>query len=219
MRSSRTSTERAAALGVLATVCCAILAGCSEVAVQTATPSPSAVPTLPPIGFNHRYGNNPVVAGDANDIERALFAQKEYWEFAVAASPVAAGFVDRSQPQAVAAARAQTTSLTIVIASEVLATLRSFVANGHAGQQAYCVGLLDRLREVGYTGLTEVTMYVYFGELDRHAQLTWTPAAGYTYSVLDGNIENQLATPPPGGTPFAAVTPPAAAPTSPSPTP
>jgi hypothetical protein len=193
-----------------------VLAACSEVTVQTPTPTPSAVPTLPPIGFNHRYGTNPVVAADANDIERALFARRQYWEFALAGAPVEVGYVDRSQAQAVASARAHTTGLTIVIASEVLATLQSFVANGHPGQQAFCVGLVEQLRQMGYTGLTQVTMYVYFGELDRHAQLTWTPAGGYAYAVLDGNLENQLRTPPPGGTPFPVITPsPPAPPPSP----
>jgi hypothetical protein len=210
MRSSPTSTDpqraRRALAVCLAAAACTLLGACSEVTVQTATPRPSAVPTLPPIGFNHRYGNSPVVAADANDIERSLFASKEYWEFAIAGTPAEAGYVDRSQPQAVASARAGTTSMTIVIASEVLATLRAFVANGHPGQQAYCVALLDQLRQKGYTGLTSITMYVYFGELDRHAQLTWTPSAGYSYSVLDGNLENTLATPPPGGTPFPVVT-------------
>jgi hypothetical protein len=194
------------------------------VRVQSPTPTPSAAPTLPPIGFNHRYGNNPVIAADANSIERTLFAKQEFWEFAVAGAPAEAGFVDRSQPDLVASARARTTSVTVVIASEVLATLRSFVANGHTGQQAYCVGLLDQLRQTGYTGLSDITMYVYFGERDRHAQLTWTLSAGYTYTVLDGNLENQLASPPPGGTPFplvsgAAVTAPPAPTPTPTPTP
>jgi hypothetical protein len=203
--SRRHGPARALIAGLLAAlgVC---LSACSEVGVQTPTPPPSAVPSLPPIGFDHRYGNNPVLAADANSIDRDLFAKNEYWEFAMAGQPVAAGYVDRSNAALVTAARAQTTSVTVVIASEVLATLRSFVANGHPGQQAYLEGLVDQVRRLGYTGLTQVTMYVYFGELDKHAQLTWTPSVGYSFSVLDGNMENSLASPPPGGTPFPLVT-------------
>lgn len=200
---------------------CALLASCSEVTVTTPSPSPSAAPTLPPIGFNHRYGNTPVAATDARDLERALFAKKEYWEVALAGDPVASGFVDQADLAKVTASRAGTTGLTMVIASESLPTLRSFVANGRPAQQQYCQTLIDGLRAQGYTGLASVTMFVYFGENDRHAQLTWTPSGGYTYSVLDGDLDTRLASPPASGTPFPAVTAAASpAPTAtPSPTP
>src|SRR5437899_8064202 len=160
MRSSPTSTERrrrrapaalaAAALGGL------LLAACSEVQVETPTPippTPSTLPTLPPIGFNHRYGNNPVASADAFAMERKLFSQKEYWEVAIASTPAQEGYVAPSDVGAVTTARPRLTGLTLVLATESLATIQGLLAAGDPAQQTYCVKLLDQLRATGYSNL------------------------------------------------------------------
>lgn len=188
----------------------ALLSGCSEAQV-THPPSPTpqgfAVPTLPPIGFNHRFGNNPVAAADGFALERAEFARKEYWEVAVRADPNVAGYTDTTDPAATKSARAKFTSVLMVIASESLPTLRAMVELGDAGQQAYCERLFEELRADGYSGLTSGSVLVFFGESDRHAQLTWSPAAGYKYVIYDNNLNGALTRPIPSATPFS--TPPA----------
>jgi hypothetical protein len=181
-----------------------VLAACSEVAVVTPTPSPTVAPSLPPIGFNHRYGNNPVAAADGFELERTLFARKDYWEMALATTPVEAGYVDRANPGAVTTARAAVTELTMVIASEALATIRSFLANGHPGQLSYCTGLLDDLRTKGYTGVKKITVYIYFGEQDRHAVITWKEGGSYDLQVLDNDLKGTSVNPNPSSTPFQA---------------
>jgi len=202
MRSTRNRRRAAAAL-VLAGVT-GLMVACSEVAVVTPTPSPTAAPSLPPIGFNHRYGNNPVAAADGFELERTLFARKDYWETALATTPIEAGYVDRANPGAVTTARAAVTELTLVIASEALNTIRSFLANGHPGQLSYCTALLDSLRTKGYTGLNKVTVYIYFGEQDRHAVITWKQGGSYDLQVLDNDLKGTSINPSPSSTPFAA---------------
>jgi len=191
---------------LLCAVSALALSACSEASVTHATPTPAAtfaVPTLPPIGFNHRYGNNPVAAADAFALERAEFARKEYWEVAIRADPFSAGYTDTTDPAATKAARAKFASVLMVIASESLPTLRSLVALGNDGQQAYCERLVDDLRAQGYSGLTSATVLVFFGETDRHAQLTWSPKLGYMYSIYDNNLNGTLTKPIPTATPFA----------------
>jgi len=173
----------------------------------TASPTPFLLGSLPPIGFNHRFGNNPVAAADGFALERALFAKKEYWEVGLRATPVTAGYVDETDPVATKAARGRFTSMVMIIASESLPTLRALVAGGDAGQQAYCVGLVDQLRGEGYTGLTDASVIVFFGESDRHALLSWTPIAGYKYQIFDNNLNGTLTKPIPTSTPFASPPP------------
>ncbi|HEY2702872.1 MAG TPA: hypothetical protein VGL20_04205 [Candidatus Dormibacteraeota bacterium] len=167
----------------------------------TPAPSPSAAATLPPFGYNHRYGNNPVAAADGFRLERQLIARGEYWEVAVSTEPAAAGLVDHPGPAAVAAARAEARQATMVIATEIPSAIRALLAGGHAGQQAYCAGLLDQLRGLGYSGLESARIEVYFTERDHHAELTWTPAAT-TYTVLDNDLGGDLSGLPGGTTPF-----------------
>ncbi len=197
-----------AALGVVAPL---LLAGCSEAQVThpapSSTPPPFALGSMPPIGFNHRYGNNPVAAADAFALERSLFSAKQYWEVAMRADPATAGYVEESDPVASRAARARVTSLLLVIASESATTLRQLVALDNAGQQAYCRQLLDRLRAEGYSGLRSADVEVYFGESHVHAKLSWTAAGGYQFTVYDNNLNGALLRPIPSATPFA--TPPA----------
>jgi hypothetical protein len=187
----------------------ALLSACSEAQVTHPTPQASATPivisTLPPIGFNHRYGNNPVTAADAFAVERALFAKKEYWEVGLRGDPVQAGYVEESDAQAAAAARARFTDIFLVVASESLPTLRALVALGNAGQQQYCEQLVQRFVDQGYSGLQQVTVAVFFGESDRHATLSWTRAGGYTFQILDNNLNGALVTPVPSATPFVAA--------------
>src|SRR5258708_29286298 len=92
-----------------------LLAGCSEVVVERPTPPPTAAPSLPPIGFNHRYGNNPVAAADGFALERRLFARKDYWEAALSTTPLEKGYIDRADQAAVTQARAAMTELIGVI--------------------------------------------------------------------------------------------------------
>lgn len=154
----------------------------------TPTPAPAG-PTLPPIGFNHRYGNNPVAAADGFDLERLLYSQQVFWEVGIRADPQLAGFVDRANPGAVAQARAKTTTLVISLATERLQTIKGMLAfASDAAQQQYCVALLDHLRALGYSNVTKVTMLVFFTEQDEHALLEWTPAKGYTFTVNDNDL-------------------------------
>jgi len=186
----------------------ALLSACSEAQVTHPTPQASATPiviaTLPPIGFNHRYGNNPVTAADAFAVERALFAKKQYWEVGLRADPAQAGYVQETDAQAAAAARAKFTDMFLVVASESLPTLRALVEMGDAGQQKYCEQLVQQFVDEGYTGLQTATVAVFFGESDRHATLSWTKAGGYTFKILDNNLNGALVTPVPSATPFVA---------------
>jgi len=200
---------RRALAALCAAAVAALLTACDEAQVTHATAAPTTTPivlsTLPPIGFNHRYGNNPVTAADAFAMERQLFAVKQYWEVGLRADPTQAGYVDETNPTLASAARARFTDATVIIASESLPTLRDLLQRGDAGQQQYCQQLVEQLRAQGYTGLQQATVAVFFGEGDRHAELTWTKAGGYVFKVLDGNLGNSLLTPVPSATPF--VTP------------
>jgi len=184
------------------------LTGCSEVTFVTPTPAPEPTPTLPPIGFNHRYGNSPVAAADGRELERGLYARGEFWEIAIGAEPLLAGFVTVESPDQADMARVQTSSLTVIMASEVLGTIRSFLRFGRPGQLAYCQALLDRLRTKGYHNLSQITMYIYFGESDRHALLTWTQVDGYQFQVFDNDLLGTPINPTPGGGPSSATPPP-----------
>lgn len=207
----RRQARRAAALLCAGLAAAVALSACSEASVTHATPAPSITPiviaTLPPIGFNHRYGNNPVTAADAFAMERQLFARQQYWEVGLRADPATAGYVDESDVSAAAAARAKFTNLFLVIASESLPTLRALLTGGNAGQQQYCEQLVEQFRSMGYSGLQTATVAVFFGESDQHARLTWSKAGGYAFTVLDNNLNGALLTPVPSATPFALPTP------------
>ena len=173
-----------AAVGVL-------LSGCADYVIVHPTATPDVpIQSLPPIGYNHRYGNNPVAAADGLAAERALFAQGVYWEVGLRADPQIAGFVDRSDANAVTRARAQTTDLLVSIATERLQTIQGMLAfPGDSLQQAYCEALLQHFRGLGYTNLTKASVLVFFTEQDEHAVMTWTPAGGYKYTVNDGDLK------------------------------
>ncbi|HEX3606232.1 MAG TPA: hypothetical protein VH134_09945 [Candidatus Dormibacteraeota bacterium] len=182
-----------------------LLAGCEEARIVEVTPSPSpaATATLPPFGYNHRYGDNPVAAADGFRLERQLIARGDYWEVAVSTEPAAAGELDHPSAAGLVTARAAARRATLTVATEIASTIRALLARGRAGQQAYCAGLLDQLRAFGYTGLESAHVDVYFTERDRHAELTWTPTSS-GYAVFDGDLGGDLSRLPGGTTPFPA---------------
>ena len=203
MSSSPTSIRPPVAAALAAAL---LLAGCQEATIVRVTPAPSAAATatLPPFGYNHRYGNNPVAAADGFRLERQLISRGEYWEVAVSTEPASAGQVDNPDPSTLAAARAGARRATLTIATEIVTTIRALLARGRAGQQAYCTGLVDQLRVLGYSGLGAATVDVYFTERDRHAELTWSASGASTYTVFDGDLGGDLSRLPGGTTPFPA---------------
>jgi hypothetical protein len=182
------------------------LSACSDFVIAQPTATPNApVQSLPPIGFNHRYGNDPISAADGFDYERSLFSLNEFWEVGLRTEPQLAGFVDRSNAHAVAAARAKVTLMVIALATERLNTIQGMLAfPKDSDQEQYCIAVVNHFRTLGYTGLTKVTMFVFFTEADQHASLTWTPAAGYAYKVLDNDLAGNALRPGPSATPLAA---------------
>ena len=195
--------------GLAALLLCATLSGCAELTIVDATPQPTpATLALPPIGFNHRYGNNPVAAKDGFNLERLLFASKVFWEVALRTDPVKTGYVNMADPVAVSGARHAATSLLIVIATENGATITGLLAyRSDPAQAAYCETIVDRVRALGYDHLTSVQLLVFFTEADNHAKLTWSPSAGYAFTVYDNDLRNSGLTPTPTQTPLP--TPPA----------
>jgi hypothetical protein len=166
-----------------------LLAGCSDYIILQPTATPAPVQSLPPIGFNHRYGNDPLSAADGFTVERTLFSKSEFWEVGVAIQPDLVGYVDRTNPAAVARARAKITQINLAIATERINTIKGMIAfPDHSGQEQYCIEVVDLFRALGYTALTKVTMIVFFTESDQHAQLTWSPKAGYTFRVFDNDL-------------------------------
>jgi hypothetical protein len=182
------------------------LSGCAELTIVVTTPIPTpATLGLPPIGYNHRFGNSPVAAKDGFAMERSLFADRAYWEIAIQANPIKAGFVDLSKPATVAAARHATTSLLLVMATEDRATISGLLAyRSHDAQAKYCEALLDRLRAVGYDAFTSAQVYVFFTESDQHAKLTWSPKDGYKFVVYDNDLVHSGLNPTPTQTPLPA---------------
>ena len=174
--------------------------------VEQPTPTPSAsLPVVSKVGFNHRYGDSALAAADAFDLQRRLFSAQQYWEVAMSTRPQAAGDIERTDPAKVRSARAAATGMVLVIATENLRTISGLLSGGDTAQQSYCTQIVEQLRALGYSGLTKVTLFVYFTEQDRHAQLTWTPAAGYAYTVYDNDLRNARFTLPPSSTPFGSV--------------
>ena len=180
------------------------LSACSDFVITrpvAATAPP--VQSLPPIGFNHRYGNSPLAAADGFALERTLFSLSEFWEVGVNTQPQAAGYVDRTNPAAVTAARARTTGVIVALATERLNTIHGMLAfPADSGQEQYCIAILGHLRSAGYTGLTSATVLVFFTEQDEHAVLTWSPATGYAFHVLDHDLAGNGLRPGPTSTPL-----------------
>jgi hypothetical protein len=182
------------------------LSGCSDFVILHPTATPNLpVQSLPPIGFNHRYGNDPISAADGFAFERSLFSASQFWEVALHTEPQIAGFVDKSNARAVAAARAKVTLMNIALATERLNTIQGMLAYPlDSGQEQYCIAVVDHFRALGYTGLTKVTVFVFFTEADQHAVLNWTSAAGYTFKVYDNDLQGNAFRPGPTATPLPA---------------
>ena len=218
-----TRMARRLAVVLLALGCVTALSACDDfslVAVTT-TPNLAALPSLPPIGFNHRYGNNPVASADGFQLERLLFSHRAFWEVAIRTDPVLAGYVELGDTAKVTQARHKATDLYLVIATEDRNTIEGLLAYpDHAGQQAYATGLLDFIRNDGYDSITTAYVLVFFTESDQHAQLTWTKKDGYKFEVFDNDLRGTVLVPGPTTTPLPMVTPAAVAsppPSTPSP--
>jgi hypothetical protein len=176
-----------------------LLSGCTDftIVVTTPTPTPNTI-TLPPIGFNHRYGNSPVASADGFALERRLFAARTFWEVAIQADPERAGYVDASNTNAVTAARHATNHVMLVIATELRDTMEGLLANAtDAGQEAYSVAMLDQVRAFGYDSLASAEVVVFFTEADLHSKLSWTARGGYSFKVNDNNLLGTPLNPPP----------------------
>ena len=203
MRFSPTST-RSVRLVLAALLASVLLAGCADFTIVDVTPEPSSSSlALPPIGYNHRYGNNPVAARDGYDLERKLFTVKVYWEVAIHTDPVQSGYVQLNDAANISRARHAATGLILVIATEDRRTIVGLLASGSdAKQEAYAQAMLDRVRAYGYDSIKKAQVLVFFTESDEHAQLTWSPSAGYAYTVNDNDLRATSITPSPSQTPL-----------------
>jgi hypothetical protein len=203
-RSSLTFTRSPARLALAASLCGLALSGCADFTVVAATPVPSAATlSLPPIGYNHRYGNNPVAAHDGYNLERSNYAQQVYWEVAIHTDPVQAGYVQLGNAAQVAKARHAVTSVTLVLATEDRRTITGLLAEGtDQAQELYAETFLNRLRALGYDTFSKAQVLIFFTESDEHGQLTWSQQAGYTYKVFDNDLRSTGITPAPGETPL-----------------
>src|ERR1700730_17604971 len=157
IKSSPTSTDQRRARRrpllplAAATMLFFALSGYAELRLVVTTPVPTpATLGLPPIGYNHRFGNSPLAAKDGFAMERSLFADHSFWEIAIQANPIKAGFIDLAKPATVAAARHAIKSVLLVMATEDRATISGLLAyRSHDAQAKYCEALLDRLRAIG----------------------------------------------------------------------
>lgn len=192
------------ALGSVALVL--VLAGCSEVSVSSATPIPAPTQGLPPIGFSHRYGNNPMASHDGTQLERRFYAIREFWETELLTQPVAAGYVDVGSATAAAVARSAVTSMTVVLATEERGTIAGLLATGSdTAQESYVESVLAVIRALGYDHLQSVDVQVFFSEHDKHADLMFA-GGRYTYTVHDGDVPPANLHVVTGGTPLPAPT-------------
>jgi hypothetical protein len=190
IRSSRTSTElRLAACALLCVT--PLLSGCADFTVVEATAAPSAATlSLPAIGFNHRYGNNPLAAVDGLAMERQFYSEKVFWEVAIHTDPVKAGYVKLGDKAAVRAARHAVTHMLVVVATEFRAMIEAVLAfHGNSAQEMYSQALLGHLREAGYDAITSAEVIVFFTESDQHSKLSWTATGGYQFSIFDNNLQ------------------------------
>jgi hypothetical protein len=210
IRSSATFTERAG-LAVALLFASSLLASCADVLIVETTPTPTPDPSLslPPIGFNHRYGNSPLAAKDGLAMERQLFSQMVYWEVAIHTDPVKSGYIKVGDPAVEKAARHAVTNVLMVVATELRSVIEGMLAyRTHSEQQAYCTALLDHLRQVGYDAFTTATLLVFFTESDEHAKMTWSASGGYTYVVNDNDLAGTGLSPGPEVTPLPSPLPP-----------
>jgi hypothetical protein len=183
---------------------CLLLTSCADFTVVLETPPPTPGPTLPPIGFNHRFGNTPLSSEDGFALERQMFGQNVFWEVALRIEPEQNGYVKLGNFPAAKAARHSITSMLLVIATEDGHTIVGLLAwpGGDQGQEQYCIALLNRVRAFGYDNLQSAQVNVYFTEADEHAQLSWSRSTGYTYRVFDNDLKGTYLRPLPSTTPI-----------------
>jgi hypothetical protein len=177
---------------------CLLLSGCADytIVLTTPTPTPNTI-TLPPIGFNHRYGNSPVAAADGFALERRLFASHAFWEVAIQADPQLAGYIEVTNEKTSQAARHKITHIILVLATELRDTMEGLlVYPSDAAQEMYSVSMLDQVRGFGYDALSAAEVVVYFTESDQHSKLSWT-RGGYSFRVNDNNLLGTGLNPPP----------------------
>lgn len=186
-----------------------LLSGCEQFTIVGTTPVPTAATIgLPPLGYAHHYGNDPLAARDAVRMERQLFAQAVYWEVELDTTPAQVGFVNLSDLPAVAAARLAVTSVQLTIATENRATVTGLLAStGPSGEQRYAQSLLDYLRAAGYRNFSSATVAIFFTESVEHAKLTWTRSGGPVFEVFDHTLNTPLLAPAPGQTPLPTAPP------------
>ncbi len=202
--------RRRSAVLVMLVALTTVLAACDDFSIVavTATPDTASLPSLPPIGFNHRYGNSPVASADAFQLERSLFTKRVYWEVALRSDPVLAGYIQLGDKAKVAAARHAATDLFMVVATEDRYTIQGMLAfPTHAAQQQYCQSLLDYIRADGYDSITSATLLVFFTESDQHSKLTWSRKSGYTFNVFDNDLRHTALVPSASATPLPALPP------------
>jgi len=204
------AVSRRTAAALCAGACAAALVACSDFSLVavTATPNVQPLPSLPPIGFNHRYGNNPVASADGFQLERLLFSHREFWEVAIRTDPVLAGYVELGDTQKVTEARHKATDLFLVLASEDRNTIEGLLAYpDHAGQQAWVTAMLNNIIADGYDSITSAQVLVFFTESDQHAKLSWSKKNGYKYEVFDNDLKGTVLVPGPTTSPLPTVTP------------
>ena len=157
-----------------------LLTGCEQVAIIRSAP----VAALN-IGFEHKFGNNPLAAADAGSLQQALAIRGQVWGIKLDTKPEAAGAIQVSDPKAVRDGRARMTSLTMTLRADAQATIDGFSSRGPQTEQLYIEALIRAIANAGYTHLTAIDVVVFFHST-KHALLTWRPAGGFHYKVLDG---------------------------------
>jgi len=188
-----------ARVGAVLAGACLLLSGCADftIVVTTPTPTPNTI-SLPPIGFNHRYGNSPVASADGFALERRLFATHAFWEVAIQADPQVAGYIEAINQKTSQTARHKITHLILVLATELRDTMEGLLAYpSDAAQETYSMGLLDEVRALGYDTLNSAEVIVFFTESDQHSKLSWTARGGYSFKVNDNNLVGTALNPPP----------------------
>lgn len=165
---------------------CVLLGGCGDFTI-TKTPSlgSNSLLRLPPIGFNHVYGPNPLASRDAMSLERELFAEGAFWEVYLGPEPVQSGFVKLSDQRAVQAARLGVSSLIVTVATENINTIDGLLAfPGDPGPAKYAEKLLQNVQAIGYGNISSAQVHIYFSERYEYANLTWNKSSGYSFAVL-----------------------------------
>lgn len=158
---------------------------CSVSYQPSASPSPSprsVTSPLPAPDYNRRLGTNRAAAEAAAQIGRQLAGQSGYWEVSIRTKPDALAWSDEASFQE--AQRARVTDVTVVMATESGAAVRSFRAGGHPHEQSVVNQVAAALQAL-FKSAASVQVLVFFGESDEHA-IGVLAAGKVSYRVLDG---------------------------------